>query len=96
MTANLTPFDFQSGVSGSFDTVSDAGGNILFIDFTGGVFTILGVTPVIPDAVIEDLIGFSEESEELIDEINDNRSEAEATLEELLEEEEEEGSLVCT
>ncbi len=60
------------------------------------MFTILGTTPVIPEDVISDLVGFSEESEELIEEVSDNRSEAEATLEDLLEEEEEEGSLVCT
>jgi hypothetical protein len=96
VTANFSPFTFNGGASGSFTTVYDAGGNILFIDFSGGVFTILGTVPEIPDAVIDDLIGFSEESDELIDEIKDNRSEAEATLEELLEEEEEEGSLVCT
>ena len=96
VTANFSPFTFNGGASGSFTTVFDAGGNILFIDFTGGVFTILGTTPVIPDDVISDLVGFSEESEELIEEVSDNRSEAEATLEDLLEEEEEEGSLVCT
>ena len=47
----------------------DAGGNILFIDFSGGVFTILGATPQVPDDVIEALVGFAEENEELIESI---------------------------
>ena len=96
VTANFSPL-VLNGVTGNFDTVFDAGGNILAIDFSGGEFTILGRTPDIPDDVVEDLIGFSEEAEELIEDLIDNRSEAEVTLEELLEEEdEEEGSLVCT
>ena len=98
VTADFRPFVVSPGnFSGSFDTVVDAGGNILFIDISGGIFTILGANPVIPEDVLSDLIGFSEESEDLIEDVSDNRSEAEATLEELLEEEdEEEGSLICT
>jgi hypothetical protein len=95
VTANFRPFTFSGGASGNFSTVFDAGGNILFIDFSGGVFTILGATPEVPDDVIQDILSFAEDSEDLIKEIMDNRSEAEATLEELLEEDEE-GSLICT
>jgi hypothetical protein len=59
------------------------------------VFTVLGTTPKIPDAVIEDLIAFSERSGELAEKIADNRSEAEAIMEELLSEEQDTGSLIC-
>ena len=97
VTADFRPFVVSPGnFSGSFDTVVDAGGNILLIEISGGLFTILGTTPVIPDDVLSDLIGFGEESESLIEDLSDNRSDAEATLEELLEEEDEEGSLICT
>ena len=97
VTADFRPFTFTGGASGGFSSVFDAGGNILFIDFTGGVFTILGAAPVIPENILESIIGVSEENEELVEDLKDNRSEAEATLEELLEEEDdEEGSLICT
>ena len=55
-----------------------------------------GTTPKIPDAVIDDLISFAENSEEFAELIASNRCEAEAVMEELLSgEDQEEGSLVC-
>jgi len=64
--------------------------------FTPVVFTVVGTTPKIPDAVIDDLISFAENSEEFAELIACNRSEAEAVMEELLSaEDQEEGSLVC-
>lgn len=60
------------------------------------MFTIVGTTPKIPDAVIDDLISFAENREQFAEEIASNRSEAEAVMEELLSaEDQEEGSLVC-
>jgi hypothetical protein len=95
VTSDFSPFTFNT-VNGSFTQVFDAGGNLLFIDFTGGVFTVVGVSPKIPDAVIDDLISFAENSEEFAELIASNRSEAEAVMEELLSDgDQEEGSLVC-
>ena len=95
VTANFSPLDPQGGISGRFDRIFDAGGNILFFNFNGGVFTILGVSPKIPDAVIDDLISFARESGELAEEIANNRSEAEAVMEELLKEDADEDGLSC-
>jgi hypothetical protein len=94
VTADFKPFDFSGGVSGKFTRVFDAGGNVLLINFNGGVFTILGASPKIPDRVIDDLIGFLEGKKELKDTIAGNLSAAEAIMEELLDEGEP-GSLVC-
>ncbi len=96
VTADFRPFTFNGGASGNFTQVFDAGGNILFIDFSGGVFTILGVAPKIPDTVMDDLIAFAENRDEMEETIASNQSEAEAVMEELLQDEDEEGSLlVC-
>ena len=95
VTSDFQPLNFEGGVSGGFARVYDAGGTILFGNFNGGVFTVLGVTPDIPDAVIDDLIAFLESSDDINDVIASNVSTAEAIMEELLEEEAEQGSLVC-
>ncbi len=96
VTDDFSPFNFTGGVSGSFAKVLDAGGNVLFIDATGGVFTILGASPASPDSVIDDLIAFAENSEELSYLVASNQSQADAIMEELLKEyDEEPGSLIC-
>jgi hypothetical protein len=96
VTANFSPITVSSGVSGSFNRIIDAGGNTLFVNFNAGVFTVLGASPKVPDAVIDDLISFLDGSDELSEIINSNKSEADAVMEGLLEEgEEEQGSLVC-
>ncbi len=96
VTADFRPLDLRGGVSGQFSQIFDAGGNILSIDFSGGVFTVLGASPVIPDSVIDDLIAFLDGSEELSETIVSNKSEAEVVMEELLEAADDEpGSLVC-
>jgi hypothetical protein len=94
VTGDFQPFNFSGGASGKFSRVIDAGGNILLINFNGGVFTILGASPDIPDRVIDDLISFLEGSDELNDTIASNLSAAETMMEELLEESEP-GSLIC-
>jgi hypothetical protein len=96
VTSNFIPLDPQGGISGNFTRIFDAGGNILFLDFNAGVFTVLGTTPKIPDAVIDDLISFARESEEFAEAVASNKSEAEQVMEELLDnKEQEQGSLVC-
>ena len=95
VTSDVTPFDFRSGVSGNFSRVVDAGGNVLTVDFSGGVFRIVGSTPPIPDTVIDDLLAFLDESGQLTELIASNRSDAEIMLEMLLEQEEEDSLLVC-
>ena len=96
VTADFQPLDLQGGVSGNFTRVFDAGGNILAFNFNAGVLTVVGVSPRIPDAVIDDLIRFFENNEEYAELIASNRSEAEAVMEALLSEgDREEGSLVC-
>ena len=97
VTENFIPFDFSGTIAGSFDRVIDAGGNILFIDVTGGIFTILGVNPNVPDEIVEELIGFIEDREEVQEMIQDNKSAPEEAIEAIQEEEEEDdGSLlVC-
>ncbi|MDH3387312.1 MAG: hypothetical protein OEN02_05340, partial [Gammaproteobacteria bacterium] len=88
VTANFSPITASSGVSGGFSRIIDAGGNILFINFNSGVFTILGASPKIPDKVIDDLISFLKKNgEQLAEEIARNRSQAEAIIEALLKEE---------
>jgi len=94
VTGDFQPFSFSGGASGKFTRVFDAGGNILLINFNGGVFTILGASPDVPDRVIDDMISFLEGSDELNETVASNRSSAEAVMDELLEEEEQ-GSLVC-
>ncbi len=80
-----------------FDSVFDVGGNIPQISFAGGVFTMPGVPPTIPDSVIEDLLALLEESGELNAEIGDNISKAEAVLQELLDEQAaEDSTLICS
>jgi len=95
VTANFSPIDPQGGINGRFDRIFDAGGNILLFNINAGVFTILGASPKLPDAVIDDLIGFAEEGDELADEIADNRSEADEVVQEILEKEAEEDGLSC-
>ena len=94
VTAGFKPFSFGTA-SGSFGRVIDAAGNILRLEFSGGEFTILGSSPEAPDSVIEDLVKFAEEGEELADEVADNRSEADAAVDAMLEEEQGSGELVC-
>ena len=94
VTDDFKPFNFSGGASGSFTRVFDVGGNILFINFTDGVFTILGVSPDVPDTVVDDMIRFLDASDDLNETIASNLSKAESVTEELLEESEQ-GSLVC-
>ncbi|MCP4390037.1 MAG: filamentous hemagglutinin N-terminal domain-containing protein, partial [Gammaproteobacteria bacterium] len=95
VTSNFTPLVSPS-VNGNFTRVFDAGGNILFINFNAGVFTVLGTTPKIPDAVIDDLISFAKNSEKFTEKIANNKSEAEQIMNELLKDEEQgQGSLIC-
>ena len=63
-------------------------------DFAGGVLTTLGAIPVIPDAIVNDLLSSLENSDDLIGRIRDNVSEAELLVEALLEEEGEDSALV--
>lgn len=96
VTADFRPLDPQGGISGNFTRVFDAGGNILAFNFNAGLFTVVGVSPKIPDALIDDLISFAENREEFAELIASNRSEAEAVMEALLSEgDQEEASLVC-
>lgn len=94
VTAKFQPFSF-AGVSGGFSRVIDAAGNILLLDFSAGEFTVLGSSPKVPDSVIDDLIRFAGEGEEVADEIADNRSESEAAIEAMLDEQQDGGELVC-
>ncbi len=95
VTSSFAPL-VSSTVSGNFSRIFDAGGNILFINFNAGVFTVLGTTPKIPDKVIDDLIGFAEKGDKFAEKVANNKSEAEQVMEELLNaEERERGSLVC-
>ena len=64
-----------------------AGGDILFTSFNSGVFTVVCASPKIPDKIIDDLIGFLQDKEDLAREIANNRSQADAIIEVLLEEE---------
>jgi homogentisate 1,2-dioxygenase len=95
VTADFKPFDFQGGVSGNFAAIRDAGGNILAVSFANGIFTVLGSTPEVPDTVVDDLVSFLDDSEELDETVASNSSEADAIVEELKKDESEEGSLVC-
>jgi hypothetical protein len=96
VTSNFIPLDPQGGISGNFTRIFDAGGNILFLDFNTGVFTVLGTAPKIPDAVIDDLISFARDSEEFAQAVANNKSEAEQVMQELLDnKEQEQGSLIC-
>jgi hypothetical protein len=95
VTADFSPFTLNTA-SGAFDQVVDAGGNIINISFSGGVFTILGVRPTIPDEVINDILGDINNKEAVNEAIEDNTSQAEEMMEAILEEEDDEGSqLVC-
>ena len=98
VTADFQPLTLN-GVSGRFSRVVDAGGNILLFDFNGGIFTIVGTSPKVPDAIIDDLIAFSSRGEALAEKIADNRAEIEALIEEMeqqLEQQQAEGgSLIC-
>ena len=95
VTADFNPFDFQGGVSGNFSSIFDAGGNILAFEFANGVFTLLGTAPDTPDTVIDDLVGFLEDSDDIDDIVASNESEADTIVEELKDDEEGDGSLVC-
>ncbi|MDH3218677.1 MAG: hypothetical protein OEO19_04005 [Gammaproteobacteria bacterium] len=64
-----------------------AGGDILFTSFNSGVFTVVCASLKIPDKIIDDLIGFLQDKEDLAREIANNRSQADAIIEVLLEEE---------
>ena len=54
-----------------------------------------GSTIETPESIVEDQVRFLDNLESLEELIKSNKSEAEAMTEELLEESEEEGSLVC-
>ncbi|MFT5400506.1 MAG: hypothetical protein ACI8XW_003314, partial [Gammaproteobacteria bacterium] len=99
VTANFTPFDFLGGLTGKFDRVIDASGNILFIDVTGGVFTIFGISPEVPDELVEVLVGALQNQKKLEEELRNNRSAGEEATDAILDEEEDDdgdSSLVCT
>ena len=95
VTADFNPFDFQGGVSGTFSRVIDAGGNILLVQFANGLFTVIGSRPDTPEAVIDDLVSFLDEIEDLNETVAHNNSVADAIVEELQEDEDGDGSLVC-
>ena len=96
VTADFSPFQFNGGASGNFTRIFDAGGNILLVSFNNGVFTVLGVSPKVPDSVIGDLVSFIDDAATIEEIIASNASQAELVMEELLAEQEaEEGSLVC-
>ena len=73
----------------------DAGGNILSIEFANGVFTVIGTRPDTPDTVIDDMVSFLDSIGELNETVARNTSEADIIVEELQEDEQGDGSLVC-
>ncbi len=97
VTSSFRPFIFSGGLSGSFGQVIDAGGNILLIDVSGGIFTILGASPTIPEEILADLVEYLEQQLALAQTIASNRARAEKIAEQIREQEEgeEEGALVC-
>ncbi len=97
VTSSFRPFIFSGGLSGSFGQVIDAGGNILLIDVSGGIFTILGASPTIPEEILADLVEYLEQQLALAQLIASNRARAEKIAEKIREQEEgeAEGALVC-
>ena len=64
-------------------------------EFDGSLFTVIGTAPDTPDTVIDDLVSFLDESDDIDETVASNASEADAIVEELQKEDEEQGSLVC-
>ncbi len=83
VTGNFVPFIFNGGVTGSFSDVFDAGGNLLFLDVNGPVFTVLGASPEIPEEILSDLLDFIQNRKRLEEEIANAESAADATIDEI-------------
>ena len=67
----------------------------LLVQFANGLFTVIGSRPDTPEAVIDDLVSFLDEIEDLNETVAHNNSVADAIVEELQEDEDGDGSLVC-
>ena len=94
-TSDFIPIQFKGGVTGQFTESIDAGGITLFVEYGLNALKVLGAANETPTSIVSDLTRFLENSDSLNELIGSNQSAAEAMTEELLNESEEDGSLVC-
>ena len=94
-SADFTPIQFRGGVTGQFARSIDTDGVILLVEYVQDLLIVLGLLIDVPDSIVEDQVQFLDNLESLKELIESNKSQAEAMTEELLDESEEDGSLVC-
>jgi len=98
VTADFIPIQFRGSVTGEFAQSIDADGSILLVEYAQNALTVLGSPieiPDVPDSIVDDQVRFLDNLDTLNELISSNKSEAEAMIQELLDESEESGSLVC-
>ena len=98
-TSDFIPIRFRGGVTGQFDETIDVDGVTLLVEYILDGLKVLG--PLIgslietPGSIVDDQVRFLDNLESLDELIKSNKSEAESMTDELLDESEGEGSLVC-
>ena len=94
-STDFTPIQFRGGVTGQFARSIDTDGVDLLVEYVQNLLIVLGLLNEVPGTIVEDQVRFLDTLDTLNELIKSNKSEAEAITEELLDESEEEGSLVC-
>jgi hypothetical protein len=94
-TTGFVPIQFRGGVKGEFAESIDTGGVVLLVECARNAPTVIGSAVEIPDSIVDDLVRFRNDSDSLNALVNSNKSEAEAMIEDLRDQSEEDGSLVC-